>query len=63
VLPLFVIGSSGRVSRAAVKESSLHNANVERCVLQVIKRIQFPEPAGGGTVEVTYPFKFRSLGG
>lgn len=63
VLPLFVIGSSGRVSRAAVKESSLHNSNVERCVLQVIKRIQFPEPAGGGTVEVTYPFKFRSLGG
>jgi TonB family protein len=63
VLPLFVIGSSGRVSRAAVKESSLHSANVERCVLQVIKRIQFPAPAGGGTVEVTYPFKFRALGG
>jgi TonB family protein len=56
----FVIGSSGRVSQAGIESSSLKNANVERCVVQVIKRIEFPAPRGGGIVQVTYPFKFNS---
>ena len=58
----FVIGSSGRVTQAGVESSSLKNANVERCVLAVIKRIDFPVPRGGGIVQVNYPFKFNSPG-
>ncbi len=58
----FVIGSSGRVTQAGVESTSLKNANVERCVLTVIKRIDFPIPRGGGVVQVSYPFKFNSSG-
>lgn len=59
----FVIGSSGRVTQAGIESSSLKNANTERCVLTVIRRIQFPTPRGGGIVQVTYPFKFNAVGG
>lgn len=56
----FVIGSSGRVTSAGIASSSIKNANVERCVVGVIKRIDFPVPRGGGVVQVNYPFKFNS---
>jgi outer membrane biosynthesis protein TonB len=56
-----VIGSSGRITDAGVKSSSMRNANVERCVLSVLKRIDFPIPHGG-TVQFTFPFKFARMG-
>lgn len=59
----FVIGSEGRVTEAGVASTTLKNANVERCVLNVIRRIEFPIPRGAGVVQVTYPFKFRPTGG
>lgn len=58
----FVIGSSGRVTQAGVASTTLNHANTERCVLTVIKRIDFPVPRGGGLVQVTYPFKFTPAG-
>ena len=57
----FVIGPSGRVAQTGIESTTLKNANVERCLLTVIKRIDFPIPRGGGIVQVTYPFKFSSL--
>jgi hypothetical protein len=60
----FVISGSGRVSQAGVTSSSMGNAKVESCVLGVLKRIVFPEPLGGGVVEVDYPFSFTpAVGG
>jgi outer membrane biosynthesis protein TonB/pSer/pThr/pTyr-binding forkhead associated (FHA) protein len=56
----FVIGSTGRVTESGIASSTLRSPNVERCVANVIKRIQFPTPAGGGVVQVTYPFKFSA---
>jgi outer membrane biosynthesis protein TonB/pSer/pThr/pTyr-binding forkhead associated (FHA) protein len=56
----FVIGSSGRVNQAGIESSTLKNANAERCILEVIRRIDFPIPKGAGLVQVTYPFKFQS---
>lgn len=58
----FVIGTRGRVTRAGVLSSTLRNPNAERCILAVIRRIQFPVPKGGGVVQVNYPFKFRPIG-
>ena len=64
VMTRFVISSSGRVTTAAVPSSSLGNGNVHNCLTGVLKRIQFPEPLGGGVVEVSYPFVFSpSTGG
>ncbi len=57
----FVIGTSGRVNQAGIESTSLKHAAVERCILTVIKRIQFPVPRGGGIVQVTYPFKFAPI--
>lgn len=58
----FVIGASGRVSQAGIESSSLKNPNAERCVITVLKRIEFPLPRGGGVVEVHFPFKFSAVG-
>lgn len=56
----FVIGSSGRVSRAGVEQSTIGNPNVDRCVVTVLKRIQFPIPSGGTEVTVRYPFRYSN---
>ncbi|MCO5141784.1 MAG: AgmX/PglI C-terminal domain-containing protein [Oligoflexia bacterium] len=58
ILTQFVISGSGRVSVAGVKSSDIGNANVERCLTGILKKIVFPEPVGGGIVEVSYPFSF-----
>lgn len=58
----FVIGTTGRVTQAGVESTSLKNANTERCILAVIKRIDFPIPRGAGVVQVSYPFKFSPVG-
>jgi len=60
----FVITGSGRVSQASVTSSKLNDPITEKCVLGVIKLIVFPEPLGGGVVEVDYPFDFTpAIGG
>jgi len=59
----FVIGAQGRVTQAGVASTTLNNASAERCILNVIRRIDFPIPRGGGLVQVTYPFKFSPAGG
>lgn len=55
----WVIGASGTVTSAGISSTTLRNANTERCVVEVIKRIQFPPVRGGGVAEVTYPFVFK----
>jgi TonB family protein len=58
----FTIGGNGRITEAAVMQSSMNNSNVEQCILRVIRRIRFPKPKGGGEVIVTYPFMFTTAG-
>jgi TonB family protein len=60
VVTSFTIGQSGKVDEAGVAKSSVNNVNVERCVLGVLRRIQFPIPRGAGVVEVKAPFKFSA---
>lgn len=63
VIPVWTIGSSGRVTNAGIYSTTLKNENVSNCVVRVIKRIQFPIPQGAGNVEVRYPFAFAPVGG
>ena len=56
----FLIGAGGRVQQARVRESTLDDATVEACLIERVATWRFPEPAGGGTVEVNYPFLFRA---
>ena len=53
----FVIGASGNVTRAGVKENSMP-PEVRGCVVNVLRGIPFPAPRGGGVVEVTQPMNF-----
>jgi outer membrane biosynthesis protein TonB len=62
VVTAFVVGGSGRASQLAVKSSSMESPSVDRCVLGVLTRIQFPLPVGGTPVTVTYPFNFENPG-
>src|SRR5262249_62019335 len=62
VVTAFTIDGNGRV--IAVRAGGMGNADVENCVADIIKSIQFPKPTGGGIVNVTsYPFSFRASGG
>ncbi|MFY7994429.1 MAG: AgmX/PglI C-terminal domain-containing protein, partial [Bacteriovoracaceae bacterium] len=54
----FVIGASGNVSAAGVDGGSDIPGDVKRCVVGVLRGISFPEPMGGGTVEVKQPMNF-----
>ena len=60
VVVRWVIGATGEVAQALVAESTIKNANVEECLIGKIKKWKFPPPAGGGTVEVKYPFVFKA---
>jgi outer membrane biosynthesis protein TonB len=54
----FTIGASGHVAQAGVDGASNLPTDVKKCVVGVLRGIQFPEPMGGGTVEVKQPMNF-----
>lgn len=56
----WIIGADGSVTEVSVKESTLKNIGVESCLMGKIKGWKFPAPAGGGVVEVNYPFVFKA---
>jgi hypothetical protein len=62
VAVLFVIEGTGRVGDALVQETSLSSDAVQGCMLSHVKRWVFPEPVGGGSVQVTYPYVFKASG-
>ena len=55
----FVIGSSGHVTKAGLDGSTPLPGKVSGCVVNVLRGIVFPEPLGGGTVEVKQPMNFQ----
>lgn len=56
-----VISPSGAVSSANVVSSTIGSSAVEQCVERAVTRLQFPQPEGG-SVTVTYPLTFASMG-
>ena len=56
----FMISPTGSVGKASIRESSMNDSAVEKCVTKVMKTLKFPQPRGGGVVVVTYPFVFAS---
>lgn len=55
----FVIGSSGHVTKAGIDGSTPLPSDVRGCVVNVLRGITFPEPLGGGVVEVNQPMNFQ----
>lgn len=60
VVVAFVIAPSGQVAGASIRESTLNSPSVEDCVARRFRQMRFPEPRGGGTVNVNYPFTFAA---
>lgn len=54
----FIIGASGHVTRAGVDSVTNIPGSVRSCVVNVLRRIRFPEPRGGGVTEVSQPMNF-----
>ncbi len=55
-----MILGTGRVGEVVIRDSTMRNPKVERCMINRIRTWQFPAPAGGGVVEVNYPFVFKA---
>ncbi len=55
----FTIDAEGKVSEAKISETTLNDANVEACIVDLVKTWQFPKSKEGQTV-VDYPFNFSS---
>ena len=56
----FTIDGRGTVIAAMVSETTMKNAAVENCLIRKVKRWTFPQPKGGGLVNVNYPFLFKA---
>ncbi|MBT7608388.1 MAG: FHA domain-containing protein [Bacteriovoracaceae bacterium] len=55
----FIIGASGHVTKAGIEAADdAIPSKVKSCVINTLKGISFPEPTGGGVVEVSQPMNF-----
>lgn len=61
VVAEWVIDGAGSVSKSGIKKTTMNNSAVENCIASRIKTWKFPQPKGGGQVQVSYPFLFKSL--
>jgi TonB family protein len=61
VLVGFSISSSGNVSSAAVKSSTVNDRFLDQCIVERLKHWAFPRPKGGSRVDVMYPCVFKRL--
>jgi TonB family protein len=58
----FTIAPTGHVLAAFVQSSTLQASEVEACVVNAVKRWEFPAPDRGGLAMVSYPFTFAPAG-
>jgi TonB family protein len=58
----FTIAPTGQVLASVLQSSTLNAVAVESCVVNAVKRWEFPKPNGGGLVIVSYPFQFNRPG-
>lgn len=56
----FTIGGDGKVRAARLTQDTLASPAVGRCVVRRVLTWRFPAPLGGGIVNVSYPFVFRT---
>jgi TonB family protein len=56
VMVQFTIAASGQVISSLLQNSTVGDARAESCIVQAVRRWEFPRPLGGGIVIVSYPF-------
>jgi len=60
ITSVFIINDRGAVVSSLA--SGMGSKNVEDCIAETVKSIQFPAPDEGGMHKVTYPFHFHHAG-
>jgi len=63
IMVQFTIAASGQVIASTLQNSTVGDSRVENCTVQAVRRWEFPYPAGGGMVVVSYPFVLTPNGG
>jgi len=61
IMARFDIGSDGTVTSASA--DGIDDQELERCVVDAIRRWKFEKPGSGGKLRVAYPFVLRSKAG
>ena len=59
----FVISPVGQVISSVMQSTTMNELRVEKCVVDAVKRWEFPKPTGGGIAIVSYPFSFTAGSG
>ena len=62
IVTQFTIAPTGQVLAAVLQSSTLREVSVEACVVNAVKRWEFPAPDRGGLAMVSYPFSFAPAG-
>jgi hypothetical protein len=57
----FEVGGAGQVNYSNVQRSSLGDKPVESCIATKMLGWKFPQPRGGKSVKVSYPFMLRPI--
>lgn len=55
----FTVEADGAVTGAEVASSTLGDGQVEACVLERVRAMQFPPTPRGASIRVSYPFAFE----
>ncbi|MCS6914589.1 MAG: AgmX/PglI C-terminal domain-containing protein [Myxococcales bacterium] len=57
----FTINRMGKVSKAEIETDTMHDEDVNRCIIERASNWRFPPPEGGGEeVQFAYPFIFQA---
>lgn len=59
VVVRFVIAATGTVMESKVIETTANNPRLEQCLANAVLEMKFPQSNGGGSVIVTWPFRFE----
>jgi hypothetical protein len=62
----WIISGTGDVQTTQTAQNTFGGSSgpaIDQCVSRIIQRLKFPNPKGGGIVNVTYPFVFSASGG
>lgn len=58
----FQINGSGALNYSKIKNTTLNDSQVEKCITNKMMSWKFPKPKGGVNVNIKYPFMLRPVG-
>jgi TonB family protein len=60
VVVRFAISPAGEVGASAIQTSTVNSANVEECIVEAVRRWEFPKPRDDDGVMVSFPFLLKA---